>query len=188
LILSLFRTDIYRREDFKAPERLLVLKEALAEVGYEADVFLDREHNLYMLRVRNGARNDREPLLDYDFCSREDYRERMRTYKRLAAYYEDGVRVFDRQGARAAVGEFLAFVDGKGKEGLSVQRYKGLGEMNPEQLWTTTMDPARRTLARVSIEDAIQADRTFAMLMGGNIEMRRAFLEENAVDARNLDV
>jgi DNA gyrase subunit B len=189
LILSLFRTDICRREDFKAPERLLALKEALAEVGYEADIFLDGERNLYMLRVRNGARDDREPLLDYDFCSGEDYRELCRTYKRLAAYYEDGVRVLDRQGARAAAaGEFLAFVDGKGKEGLSVQRYKGLGEMNPEQLWMTTMDPARRTLARVSIEDAIQADRTFAMLMGGNIEMRRAFLEENAVEARNLDV
>ena len=71
--------------------------------------------------------------------------------------------------------ELLAFVNEKGKEGITIQRYKGLGEMNPEQLWTTTMDPARRTLIRVSIEDAIQADQMFTILMGTNIESRRAF-------------
>ena len=84
--------------------------------------------------------------------------------------------------------ELLTFVNEKGKEGITVQRYKGLGEMNPEQLWTTTMDPARRTLVRVSIEDAILADQMFTMLMGTNIESRRSFIEENAVDVRNLDI
>jgi DNA gyrase subunit B len=88
----------------------------------------------------------------------------------------------------AGVSDILPAIRRLGQKGLEIQRFKGLGEMNEEQLWETTMDPARRTLKQVRIEDAAEAERIFSILMGSSVEPRREFIERHALEVRNLDV
>ena len=84
--------------------------------------------------------------------------------------------------------DVLAFVKAQAYKGMHIQRYKGLGEMNPQQLWDTTMDPAKRTILKITLEDAVEVDKTFSMLMGDEVGPRREFIESNAHDVKNLDV
>jgi DNA gyrase subunit B len=91
-------------------------------------------------------------------------------------------------GTAADYRELVALIDERGKKGLSISRFKGLGEMNPEQLWETTMKPSARSLLQVRVEDAVEADEVFTVLMGDEVEPRRKFIEENALQAKNLDI
>ena len=84
--------------------------------------------------------------------------------------------------------ELLERVLAAAKKDITIQRYKGLGEMNPEQLWETTMNPEKRTLLQVKIDDAVETDQIFTVLMGDAVEPRRRFIEDNALDVKNLDV
>jgi DNA gyrase subunit B len=84
--------------------------------------------------------------------------------------------------------EILDYIMERGKKGQYIQRYKGLGEMNPEQLWETTMNPETRVLLQVRIEDAVEADDVFSTLMGDEVEPRRKFIEEYALTVKNLDI
>ena len=94
----------------------------------------------------------------------------------------------DKEHPVAVFKDALDWLLEQAKSGLTLQRYKGLGEMNPEQLWETTMDPTTRRLLRVQIEDGITADEVFTKLMGELVEPRREFIEQNALGVKNLDV
>ncbi len=84
--------------------------------------------------------------------------------------------------------DLINFIDTRGRKGLDISRFKGLGEMNPEQLWETTMDPEKRSLYKINIEDAEAADELFSLLMGDTVGPRRDFIEMNALNVRNLDI
>jgi DNA gyrase subunit B len=99
--------------------------------------------------------------------------------------------VNDGKSEPKSIGSFedlAVYVEELGRKGLQIQRYKGLGEMNAEQLWETTMDPTKRNLLKVKVEEMEEADKIFTKLMGDMVEPRREFIEENALNVRNLDV
>jgi DNA gyrase subunit B len=189
-MLRLLEADIYTREDFEAEEKLRKVKEELEKAAYPVELAKDREHNLFSLQVRDVSKKEKPVIIDFELCCQGDYKQYHKMYQEIRAFYEQPMLVMD--GAKevhpANPEEMLRYINERGKEGLTIQRYKGLGEMNPEQLWSTTMDPERRSIIKVSIDDAVEADQVFTVLMGSNIETRRLFIEENALNVRNLDI
>jgi DNA gyrase subunit B len=134
--------------------------------------------------------NLRRSLIDADFVASGDYALLAELAQTLSGLVGEGASV-SRGDALSPIGDFRQALDWlmeQVKRNMNVQRYKGLGEMNPEQLWETTMDPTVRRLLKVQIEDAIAADEIFTTLMGDQVEPRRAFIEDNALRVSNLDV
>ena len=129
-------------------------------------------------------------VIDDDLLGSGDYVQLRKTAETLAGLYGAGGYIArgEKKQAVASFADTMAWLLAEVERGISKQRYKGLGEMNPDQLWETTMDPKVRRLLRVQIEDAIGADEIFTMLMGELVEPRRNFIESNALAARNIDV
>ncbi|GGY08884.1 DNA topoisomerase (ATP-hydrolyzing) subunit B [Paludibacterium paludis] len=151
----------------------------------------DEKNDGWMIKiVRKLHGNVLVTVLDQTFLDSGDYQELVKTGELLQGLLREGAHVRRGETVRpvADFGEALDWLLAEAKKGMSIQRYKGLGEMNAEQLWDTTMDPTVRRLLKVRIEDAMGADDVFTTLMGDNVEPRRAFIESNALIARNIDV
>jgi len=189
-MVKLLQNDIHAREDFEEPGKLTTIKEDIENAGYKVEIFKDREHNLFSLQVLDNTKKDQPTIIDYESCCQGDYKQCLKTYREVRPFYEQSIKIVEgsKESYPLDPEEFLRSINERGKEGIAIQRYKGLGEMNPEQLWSTTMDPEKRSIIKVSIDDAIEADQVFTVLMGSNIETRRIFIEENALTVRNLDI
>jgi DNA gyrase subunit B len=138
--------------------------------------------------------NVKSSVITADFVHGADYEALSTAGRMFKGLVGPGAIVKRGEGDRqkeAKVGDFreaMAWLLLQAESAVARQRYKGLGEMNPAQLWETTMDPAVRRLLRVQLDDALEADRVFTMLMGDEVEPRRAFIESNALRVANIDV
>jgi DNA gyrase subunit B len=170
-------------------EVLAELGRVLEQIGYESNMLLDEEHGLHSLVIDNKSSGNRVSL-NWEFLSSAEWQRLFELYSEMTPL-EKPPLIVKANGNSASVNsreELLNYLVALGKKDLTMQRYKGLGEMNPAQLWETTMNPETRTMLRVSIDDAVQTDAIFTILMGDAVEPRRRFIEDNALNVHNLDI
>ena len=158
---------------------------------YSIEIHEDSERHLMLPQIQIMQHGiPRVYRIGRDFLLSGEYTAIVALGEKLMGLIGSGAHVTrgERKQEIADFGEAIDWLMKESRRGYNIQRYKGLGEMNPEQLWETTMDPETRRLMQVSLEDAVAADQMFTTLMGDQVEPRREFIEQNALTVANLDV
>ena len=187
-VLSDIAFQIDHKADFQAEENLKPVFEALKQKGLNPEMRKDEEHSTWAAVFKDSTGAERS--VGIALAAQPEFR-RFRVLARTIARFNEPPFVVVKNEHRDSQPnwvDLLAYVMNEGKKDASVQRYKGLGEMNAEQLADTTMNPEKRTLLQVRLEDAVKSEEIFSTLMGEDVEARRKFIEENALDVKNLDV
>jgi len=183
------KSAVRLRKIFSDPDMMAEIEAKISDAGgYSTELTNDEEHGLWEIDVR--FTNGQSVNVDWNLASYVEFQKAVELKRDLEEDFSAPF-VLGENGKSEAVAtrpELLERVMNLAKKDLTIQRYKGLGEMNPEQLWETTMDPDKRTMLQVRIEDAIETDGLFTVLMGDAVEPRRKFIEDNALDVKNLDV
>jgi DNA gyrase subunit B len=202
-----------RREDLKLPQFLVTLgdstrfvytEEELVELKKEDEEMQREKHEEKLQAIPEEEQTEEDkkfrpkslPVIEiYDSTVLSGLEEKLSGFNlRLEQYLTADGHLFtihhenDQEMEVYTLKEVIDFLRINGKKGIEIQRYKGLGEMNADQLWETTMDPEKRTLVQVQLSDAIAADKMFSMLMGEEVSPRRSFIEQHALSVKNLDV
>ena len=176
---------VFQDEEGKQISRV---EKVLDRAGYKTELDSDVEHSLWEITI--VAAGGAKVKMDWELASHVEFQKAVELYKNLEGRLSAPL-ILGENGSSERVEsreELLERVLNAAKKDLTIQRYKGLGEMNPEQLWETTMNPEKRTLLQVKIDDAVETDSIFTILMGDAVEPRRRFIEDNALDVKNLDV
>src|ERR1700752_4660342 len=173
---------------FQDGDLMAKIEGVLSKGGYKTELTTDEEHGLW--EIETVTVSGINVAIDWNFASYVEFQKAVELFTKL----EDQLAAPFVSGDNGSSEEvptrdaLLEKVMAAAKKDLTIQRYKGLGEMNPEQLWETTMNPEKRTLLEVRIDDAVETDEIFTVLMGDAVEPRRKFIEDNALDVKNLDV
>lgn len=207
LIESLIKNGVENRTFLQDHQKMSYLKVLLTEEGYRTDELLwNSDRNVYEMIVsapveedveysfvRATVQQEKKVKIGRGLIYSENFQKCLVLAKNIFKYdkppfdvypkdKESEITTFDKKR------DLLNYLIEEGKKGLAVQRYKGLGEMNPDQLWSTTMDPDKRNLLQVKIEDAVDSDEIFTILMGDEVEPRREFIQKNALEVTMLDI
>jgi len=180
--------DLQKKEHFKSKARLNKLGQKLKKLGLKGAVAFDEEHSLNELVVKNGI--GAEARVNWELASLPEYKRVVELAGKLTAADKPPFTVVSngdklkKDNAR----QLLDHLVEQGKKQMAITRFKGLGEMNPDQLFDTTMNADSRTLKQVRMEDMVAAEDIFSTLMGEGVELRRKFIEENALEVKNLDI
>ncbi len=164
---------------------------SLEQAGYDvSSIEIEEEQRGYDLEIWQPTNGQERFRLSYEFLQSVEFKKLLELYEQLEMLHEVPYVVKDSQGEEKFDDprRLFQFLMDEARKGTSIQRYKGLGEMNPEQLWETTMNPDKRTLLQVRVEDLYMADELFTTLMGDKVEPRRDFIQYNALDFRELDI
>jgi len=174
------------KDRVKGEEILRMIKEKDQSVNI-GEIQLDEEHQTYGVEIR---RHNYRLNLDTNFITSPEFRELKNLFSIVRDLGEPPYKVQTKEGLKEVrkPGELLELILETAKKGLTIQRYKGLGEMNPHQLWETTMDPDKRTLLQVNVQDSIKANEIFTILMGDQVEPRKEFITTHALEAKNIDI
>jgi DNA gyrase subunit B len=162
--------------------------------GYEVEIGVDEEHSLHNLLIKGKTDNGPyQRTIDHEFISLAEFKRAVSLTHSLKEYDNPPFFIFEKEKNEVKFElptreQLLDTILTSGKKDFHIQRYKGLGEMNPSQLWETTMNAETRSLLQVRIDDAVETDEIFTILMGDAVEPRRKFIEDNALDVRNLDI
>jgi DNA gyrase subunit B len=162
---------------------------AVSALEYEAELEEDEEHSAYKIAVTRQRGGD-STHIDLDLATHVEFQKAVHLYGELQSLSKPPF-IIAENGSNTVVesrADLLEHLVSAAKKDISVQRYKGLGEMNPDQLWQTTLNPEKRTILNVQVNDAVETDEMFTVLMGDAVEPRRKFIEDNALDVRNLDI
>ena len=176
------------RAVFQSGDLMAKVEGVLAKAGFKTELSTDEEHGLW--EIETTTNSGLNIPVDWNFASFVEFQKAVEIYMALEEKFA-GPFIMGENGTKEEVPTREALLErvlSAAKKDLSIQRYKGLGEMNPDQLWETTMNPEKRTLLKVRIDDAVETDEIFTVLMGDAVEPRRKFIEDNALDVRNLDV
>ena len=188
LVELLAESDLEKKTDFADKKKLQEFAKAIekAKLDLEAKLEFDEEHSLHELLLKNGG----ERRVNWALAASPDYK-RLRTLRQAIEENDKPPFTITHNGDKAtreSAQQLLNYVLEDAKKDFTITRFKGLGEMNPDQLWATTMNAETRTLLKVRLEDAVAAEDIFSTLMGENVEQRRKFIEDNALDVVNLDI
>ena len=196
IVELLIEAEVQDKTFLQDKEKMERLTEALEEKEYIVEsLSWSEEDDMYQVVVKTPSKNDYQQtnIIGRNLIYSSDYQKCLMLKKKLDRMDKPPfeVNTIDRDDAPVVFEEkrrLLQHLVEDGKKGLSIQRYKGLGEMNPEQLWLTTMHPDKRNLLKVTVEDAVESDEIFTILMGDEVEPRRDFIQNNALEVSMLDI